>query len=129
MLRLLNVLHSLSCIQIMLYINFLQDDKYLVECILSLFVDCVACPRGRLVSCVVYCQDHRHLTFSYVTYTDGDESWAEKQQHVLERARKRALGSSVMQELREEYFDRPSEVSHRDVAKATLVQQLRHKEE
>jgi hypothetical protein len=33
-----------------------------------------------------------------------------------------------MQELEEEYFDRPSEVSHRDVAKATLVQQLRHKE-
>jgi hypothetical protein len=69
------------------------------------------------------------LTFACVTYTDGDESWAEKQQRVLERARKRALGSSVMQELQEEYFDRPSEVSHRDVAKATLVQQLRHKEE
>ncbi|PNF17839.1 Neuroguidin [Cryptotermes secundus] len=60
---------------------------------------------------------------------DGDESWAEKQQRMLERARKRALGSSVMQELQEEYFDRPLEVSHCDVAKATLVQQLRHKEE
>jgi U3 small nucleolar ribonucleoprotein protein LCP5 len=47
----------------------------------------------------------------------------------MERARKRALGSSVMQELQEEYFDRPSEVSHRDATKATLVQQLRHKEE
>jgi hypothetical protein len=34
-----------------------------------------------------------------------------------------------MQELQEEYFDRPSEVSHRDVAKATLAQQHRHKEE
>jgi len=60
---------------------------------------------------------------------DGDESWADKQQRVLERARKRALGSSVMQELQEEYFDRPSEVSHRDATKATLVQQLHHKEE
>jgi len=64
-----------------------------------------------------------------VWYSDGDESWADKQQRVLERARKRALGSSVMQELQEEYFDRPSEVSHRDTTKATLVQQLRHKEE
>ncbi|KAJ9600212.1 hypothetical protein L9F63_009494 [Diploptera punctata] len=62
-------------------------------------------------------------------YYDGDESRAEKQQRLLERARKRALGSSVMQELQEEYFDRPTEVSQADVARATLVQQRRHKEE
>ncbi|KAJ4442401.1 hypothetical protein ANN_03987 [Periplaneta americana] len=60
---------------------------------------------------------------------DGDESHAEKQQRALERARKRALGSSVMQELQEEYFDRPTEISQGDVARATLAQQHRHKEE
>jgi U3 small nucleolar ribonucleoprotein protein LCP5 len=73
--------------------------------------------------------DQEHFLFTCVTFSDGDESWAEKQQRALERARKRALGSSVMQELQEEYFDRPSEVSHCDVAKATLAQQHRHKEE
>ena len=72
---------------------------------------------------------NRKVNLLPVWNSDGDESWADKQQRVLERARKRALGTSVMQELQEEYFDRPSEVSHRDATKATLVQQLRHKEE
>jgi len=41
---------------------------------------------------------------------DGDESQAIKKQKELERAKKRALQSSVMQELREEYADTPVEV-------------------
>lgn len=41
---------------------------------------------------------------------DGDESRAVKKQKVLERAKKRALQSSVIQELREEYADTPVEV-------------------
>lgn len=41
---------------------------------------------------------------------DGDESRAVKRQKELERAKKRALQSSVMQELREEYGDTPVEV-------------------
>lgn len=41
---------------------------------------------------------------------DGDESRAVKRQKELDRAKKRALQSSVMQELREEYADTPVEV-------------------
>lgn len=41
---------------------------------------------------------------------DGDESRAVKKQKVLERAKKRALQSSVMEELREEYADTPLEM-------------------
>lgn len=41
---------------------------------------------------------------------DGDESRAVKKQKLLERAKKRALQSSVMQELREEYADTPVEM-------------------
>ncbi|VVC43771.1 Sas10/Utp3/C1D [Cinara cedri] len=41
---------------------------------------------------------------------DGDESRAVKRQKELERAKKRALQSSVMQELREEYADTPVEM-------------------
>jgi len=41
---------------------------------------------------------------------DGDESRAVKRQKEYERAKKRALQSSVMQELREEYADTPVEM-------------------
>jgi len=41
---------------------------------------------------------------------DGDESRVVKRQKELERAKKRALQSSVMQELREEYADTPVEM-------------------
>ena len=43
-------------------------------------------------------------------YTD-DDSKAEKQRKLLENAKRRALNSSVMQELKEEYLDTPIEVS------------------
>ncbi|XP_049831286.1 neuroguidin-A [Schistocerca gregaria] len=60
---------------------------------------------------------------------DGDESKAEKQQRVLERARKHALHSSVMQELREEYLDTPAEVSHVSSMQAVLTRHRKEKEE
>lgn len=41
---------------------------------------------------------------------DGDETKAVKRQKLVDRAKKRALQSSVMQELREEYEDTPVEV-------------------
>lgn len=41
---------------------------------------------------------------------DGDETQAIKRQKLVDRAKKRALQSSVMQELREEYEDTPVEV-------------------
>lgn len=41
---------------------------------------------------------------------DGDESVADKRQKLLDRARKRALSSNIMQELRREYDEGPEEV-------------------
>lgn len=41
---------------------------------------------------------------------DGDNSESSKKEKLLERARKRALNSSVLQELHEEYLDNPVEV-------------------
>lgn len=40
-----------------------------------------------------------------------DVSKEEKQRKLLENAKKRALHSSVMQELKEEYLDTPLEIS------------------
>ncbi|XP_071439766.1 neuroguidin [Hetaerina americana] len=40
---------------------------------------------------------------------DAEESRADKEQHQVERARRRALGSAFLQELREEYLDAPVE--------------------
>ncbi|XP_067001224.1 neuroguidin [Anabrus simplex] len=60
---------------------------------------------------------------------DGDESKAERQQRLIERARKRALNSSVMQELREEYLDSPTEVTHVNAHQAVLSNHQRRREE
>lgn len=54
---------------------------------------------------------YRPPRLSSVHY-DGDETRSEKQARSLERARKRALSSNLMQELKEEYLDRPMEYSH-----------------
>lgn len=54
---------------------------------------------------------YRPPRLSSVHY-DGDETRNEKQARSLERARKRALSSNLMQELKEEYLDRPMEYSH-----------------
>lgn len=54
---------------------------------------------------------YRPPRLSSVHY-NGDETNKEKQARSLERARKRALSSNLMQELKEEYLDRPMEYSH-----------------
>ncbi|XP_033625966.1 neuroguidin-like [Asterias rubens] len=41
---------------------------------------------------------------------DGDETVKQRQEKHLEKAKKRALSSALMQELRQEYFDGPEEV-------------------
>ncbi|XP_014245086.1 neuroguidin-A [Cimex lectularius] len=43
-------------------------------------------------------------------YYDGDESRTSKREKIINRARKHALQSSVMQELKEEYLETPVEV-------------------
>ncbi|XP_077302714.1 neuroguidin [Arctopsyche grandis] len=42
---------------------------------------------------------------------DGDESHADKEKRQVDRHRKRALNSSVIRELRDEYLDTPMEIS------------------
>lgn len=62
-------------------------------------------------------------------YYDDDENEATKKQKLQERARKRALHSSVIQELREEYLDTPTEVVHSNSLKVTVSKQQRAKTE
>jgi U3 small nucleolar ribonucleoprotein protein LCP5 len=45
----------------------------------------------------------------YANDVDVEESRADKEQQQVERARRRALGSAFLQELREEYLDAPVE--------------------
>ena len=42
--------------------------------------------------------------------TEGDETMQDKRQKAVERARKRALSSNIMKELREEYYEGPEEI-------------------
>ncbi|KAK3932516.1 Neuroguidin, partial [Frankliniella fusca] len=60
---------------------------------------------------------------------DGDETTVSRQQKQLERAKKRALQSSVMQELREEYMDTPTEISQASATQTVLSRQHREREE
>ncbi|KAJ8865599.1 hypothetical protein PR048_033119 [Dryococelus australis] len=62
-------------------------------------------------------------------FAEGDESKVERQQRLLERARKAALNSSVIQELREEYLDTPVEVTHESSKRAVLSRERREREE
>lgn len=66
-------------------------------------------------------------SFSFMQ--DGDETPMTRQQKQLERAKKRALQSSVMQELREEYMDTPTEISQASATQTVLSRQHREKEE
>ncbi|KAK2155469.1 hypothetical protein LSH36_239g01067 [Paralvinella palmiformis] len=43
-------------------------------------------------------------------YYDGDDTTKQKQEKQLQRAKKRALSSSVIRELKEEYYDGPEEI-------------------
>lgn len=62
-------------------------------------------------------------------YYDDDDNEATRKQKLQERARKRALHSSVIQELRDEYLDTPTEVVHSNAMKATISKQQRAKTE
>jgi len=44
---------------------------------------------------------------------EGDETAASRQEKLLERAKRRALSSSMVRELQEEYLDAPSELGSR----------------
>lgn len=48
----------------------------------------------------------------YFLFTDGDETVAEKIRKAGERARRRAISSVVLRELKEEYLDAPIEEKH-----------------
>ena len=60
---------------------------------------------------------------------DGDETPMTRQQKQLERAKKRALQSSVMQELREEYTDTPTEITQTSATQTVLSRQHKEREE
>lgn len=60
---------------------------------------------------------------------DGDETAQTRQQKQLERAKKRALQSSVMQELREEYMDTPTEITQASAGQTVLSRNQREREE
>nr|CAD7451829.1 unnamed protein product [Timema tahoe] len=60
---------------------------------------------------------------------DGDENKTDRQQRILERAKKRALNTSMIQELREEYLDTPMEITHESSKRAVLSHQRREREE
>ena len=45
-----------------------------------------------------------------ITYTDGDETGAQRATKTTEKARRHALSSSALQGLREEYMDTPAEI-------------------
>lgn len=60
---------------------------------------------------------------------DGEESKAERDRKLLERARKRALTSSILQDLKEEYLDIPTEVSSGSRAQQILSKAQKEKQE
>lgn len=68
-----------------------------------------------------------HYNLPYLT--DGDETPMTRQQKQLDRAKKRALQSSVMQELREEYMETPTEITQTSVTQTVLSRQHKEKEE
>ncbi|KAK1152947.1 neuroguidin [Acipenser oxyrinchus oxyrinchus] len=59
---------------------------------------------------------------------DGDQTDADRQKQVLERAKKRALSSSVIRELREQYSDAPEEIrEHQDFTSARQGHEEQHR--
>ncbi|XP_022189591.2 neuroguidin [Nilaparvata lugens] len=60
---------------------------------------------------------------------DEDDSKAAKQEKLLERARKHALNSSVVQEMREEILDAPKEVGQANTFKRKQSARQREREE
>ncbi|XP_055539969.1 neuroguidin [Wyeomyia smithii] len=66
----------------------------------------------------------KHIAVPY-----EDESKAERERKQMARARKRALGSSLIQELKDEYLDTPLEVSSSSRALRVLSRKEREREE
>ncbi|KAL7740718.1 hypothetical protein ACLKA6_000082 [Drosophila palustris] len=62
-------------------------------------------------------------------YYDGDERDADKEKKALERAKKRAITSSMLQDLKEEYLDAPTELSSGSRAQQLLSQAQKEKQE
>ncbi|EDV31911.2 uncharacterized protein Dana_GF15579 [Drosophila ananassae] len=62
-------------------------------------------------------------------YYDGDEREADKEKKAMERAKKRAITSSMLQDLKEEYLDAPTEVSSGSRAQQMLSLAQKEKQE
>lgn len=60
---------------------------------------------------------------------DGDESRQEREKKKQERAKKRALGLSIIHDLKEEFLDNPTEISGSSRAQQILSASQREKEE
>lgn len=60
---------------------------------------------------------------------DGDESRQERERKKQERAKKRALGLSIIHDLKEEFLDNPTEISGSSRAQQMLSSAQREKEE
>lgn len=60
---------------------------------------------------------------------DGDESRQEREKKKQERAKKRALGLSIIHDLKEEFLDNPTEISGSSRAQQMLSANQREKEE
>lgn len=57
--------------------------------------------------------------------SEGDETEMDKDQKVLERAKKRALSTSMLRELREEFSEGPTEIRvSKENKRAVLVSEL-----
>ncbi|XP_058988113.1 neuroguidin-like [Musca domestica] len=62
-------------------------------------------------------------------YYDGDEKPEDKEKKLLERAKKRAITSSMMEDLKEEYLDAPTEISSGSRAQQILSRAQKEKQE
>ncbi|KAL9928823.1 neuroguidin isoform 2-T2 [Glossina fuscipes fuscipes] len=62
-------------------------------------------------------------------YYDGDEKPEDKEKKILERAKKRAITSSMLQDLKEEYLDVPTEISSTSRAQQILSKAQKEKQE
>ena len=60
---------------------------------------------------------------------DGDETRQERERKKQERAKKRALGLSIIHDLKEEFLDNPTEISGSSRAQQMLSASQREKEE
>ncbi|TMW51802.1 hypothetical protein DOY81_003101, partial [Sarcophaga bullata] len=62
-------------------------------------------------------------------YYDGDEKPEDKEKKLIERAKKRAITSSMLQDLKEEYLDAPTEISSGSRAQQILSKAQKEKQE